>query len=74
MSEQENSNKETSREAEIDWTLYSETVESLHRWIDDLNAENHRLKETIREIVRRLELGGGQTQAILQGINIPDLD
>lgn len=74
MSEQENSNKETSREAEIDWTLYSETVESLHRWINELSAENHGLKEALHEIARRLGPEDERIRDVMQGINVPELD
>ena len=52
----------------VDWTLCAETVDSLHVWINELCAENHKLKQLLQHVIEKLKEDNAQTKKILQGL------
>ena len=65
----ENINEAREKQPEhVDWVLCAETVDSLHVWINDLCAENHKLKKLLQNVIEKLKEDNAQTKKILQGL------
>jgi len=52
----------------VDWKLCAEAVDGLYEWIDELCAENHKLKQLISRTITKIKEDNENTKSILKSL------
>lgn len=60
--------QKTTSPEHVDWKLCAEAVDGLYEWIDELCAENHKLKQLINRTITKIKEDNENTKDILKSL------